>query len=233
VACEPSNDRILAPMQSGRWFQSLPDALRQQLQQQGSVRRLAAGQPLFARGDVSDGLYCVLDGSVRISGVSVTGKEALLAIIEPPHWFGEIALFDGQSRTHDARAEGPATLFHVQQAALIRLLDTQPAYWHDFGLLLAHKLRTTFLVLEDAALLPAADRLVRRLVVMAEGYGEWTTRSRRELLVPQEQLARMMSLSRQTVNQILKQLEAQNLIRLARGGIEILDINALRTMARR
>jgi len=68
---------------------------------------------------------------------------------------------------------------------------------------------------------------------MAEGYGEWTTRSRRELLVPQEQLARMMSLSRQTVNQILKQLEAQNLIRLARGGIEILDINALRTMARR
>lgn len=227
-----SSDALAALLLRGGWFPSLPEALRQQLLQLGNVRRFPPGQGLFARGDASDGLYGVLEGAVRISGLSATGKEALLAMIEPPHWFGEIALFDGLARTHDARAEGTTLLFHVPQAALTRLLDAEPVYWRNFGQLLTHKLRTTFLVLEDAALLPAADRLVRRLIAMAEGYGAWTTLSRREILVPQEQLALMLSLSRQTVNQILKQLESQGLLRLTRGGIEILDLAALRAHAR-
>lgn len=122
-------------------------------------------------------------------------------------------------------------LLHVPEATLTELLDARPAYWREFGRLLTQKLRTTFLILEEAALLPAAGRLTRRLVTIAEGYGEWTASSRRVINVPQEQLALMLSLSRQTVNQILKQLEEQGVIRLARGGVEILDSDMLRKLA--
>ena len=48
----------------------------------------------------------MVEGAIRISAVSENGKEALLILVEAPHWFGEIALFDGQARTHDAYAEG-------------------------------------------------------------------------------------------------------------------------------
>lgn len=220
-----------ALLRVGNWFQALDPALQQQLLALAHVRRLHAGQRLFARGDAPDGLYGVVKGAVRIGGLSESGKEAVLALMEPPHWFGEIALFDGQPRTHDAWAEGSVTLVHVPQQALLGLLDTQPVHWRAFALLMTHKLRLTFVMMEETALLPAAARLARRLVTMAEGYGDWKDRNRRMLHVPQEQLALMLSLSRQTVNQILKQFEAQHAIALVRGGIEITDIAKLRSLA--
>jgi CRP/FNR family transcriptional regulator, cyclic AMP receptor protein len=220
-----------ARLRSGSWFQALPSQLQDELLRLGQLRRIGAGQRLFARGDPPDGLYCVLEGAIRISSVSDEGKEALLTMIEAPHWFGEIALFDGRPRTHDAVAEGPAELLHIEQKALLAVLDDNPAWWRELALLLTQKIRIAFLVLEENALLPAAGRLARRLVNMAEGYGEWKDRSRRIIAVPQEQLALMLALSRQTVNQILKQFEAQGVLRLGRGGIEILDIDKLRALA--
>jgi CRP-like cAMP-binding protein len=124
------------------------------------------------RGDSDDGLYCVLGGLVRIGAASASGKEALLAVIEPVNWFGEIALFDNRPRTHDAYAEPEPDLFHVPRAALAALLERTPAYWHAFGLLLTQKLRLAFDAIEEAALLPAAQRVARRLLLMAGGYGE-------------------------------------------------------------
>ncbi len=139
-------------------------------------------------------------------------------------------MFDSQQRTHDAIAETAAELFHLPQHALLDLLERHPVYWRDFALLLTQKLRLAFLVLEESALLPAAGRVARRLVTMAEGYGEWKDRSRRMLAISQDQLAHMLALSRQTVNQALKQFEAQGALRLVRGGVEILDLELLRRL---
>ncbi len=225
-----STDGLSARLHCGTWFPALPPDLQEQLIVLGRVRRLAAGQRLFARGDAPDGLYCVLHGAIRISNSSSDGKEALLAIIEPPQWFGEITLFDVQQRTHDAVAETAAELFWLPQAALLDLLERYPAWWRDFALLLTQKLRLAFLLVEETALLPAAGRVARRLVIMAEGYGEWKDRSRRMLAISQEQLALMLALSRQTVNQILKQFEAQGALRLVRGGVEIVDLDLLRKL---
>lgn len=218
-------------VRAGSWFQGLPPELQDALLALGRTRRLAPGQRLFSRGDAPDGLYCVLEGALRISTSSSDGKEALLTFIEPPHWIGEITLFDGQLRTHDAVAETAAELLHLPQAALLQLLERHPAWWRDIALLLTQKLRMTLLMVEEAALLPAAGRVARRLVTMAEGYGEWKDRSRRSVMVPQEQLALMLALSRQTVNQILKQFEAQGVVALVRGGVDIVDMDRLRRLA--
>jgi CRP-like cAMP-binding protein len=65
---------------------------------------------------------------------------------------------------------------------------------------------------------------------MAEGYGQWVGegRSRRLLALSQEQLALMLALSRQTTNQLLRDLQSRGLLRMHRGGIEILDLPGLR-----
>lgn len=211
---------------TGYWFRTISHALQDWLCAAATVRRLAAGERVFARGAPPCGLYAVVEGAISATGVSPAGKEALLTLIEPPHWFGEIALFDGLPRTHDTIAVGPTTVVHIPQAALETLLREEPRYWQAFGLLLTHKLRLSFLVLEDTALLPAAVRLARRLLMMVEGYGEHA--QRRVIALQQEQLAMMLALSRQTTNQILQELGAQGAIRLARGEIEILDIDKLR-----
>jgi CRP/FNR family transcriptional regulator, cyclic AMP receptor protein len=231
VKAPESNHGYRSLLLTGHWFRTIPVALQDWLLATASLRRLAAGERVFARGAPPCGLYAVVDGALSATGVSSAGKEALLTLIEPPHWFGEIALFDGLPRTHDTIAVGPATLLHIAQPALEILLREQPVYWQAFGLLLTQKLRLSFLVLEDTALLPAAVRLARRLLMIAQGYGESAANKRRVIALQQEQLAMMLSLSRQTTNQILQDLGAHGVVRLARGEIEILDLDKLRAAA--
>ncbi|WP_406869082.1 Crp/Fnr family transcriptional regulator [Paraburkholderia fungorum] len=225
-----SSNELAALLARSAWFRSAPAAMQAQLIQAGRIVRLAAGERLFTRGDSDDGLYCVLDGLMRIGAASSAGKEALLAVIEPVNWFGEIALFDNRPRTHDAYAERDAELFHVPRAALAALLERAPEYWHAFGLLLTQKLRLAFDAIEEAALLPAAPRVARRLLLMAGGYGE-PGAMRRVLKVPQEDLAMMLALSRQTINQVLKQFETQGALKLRYAEIEITDVQKLSALA--
>jgi len=217
-------------LMSGQWFSHLPVSLQDSLLSVARVRRLSAGQRLFKRGDPPCGLYAMLEGTVRVGAVSEQGKEALLSLVEPPHWFGEIGLFDGQPRTHDAYGVGQCTLLHIPQNTLLALLDEYPQHWRQLALLMSQKLRMTFINLEQLSLLPAPTRLAHRLLMIAEGYGE-TTPPRRVLQLPQEQLAAMLSLSRQTTNQILKELQGQGIIGLSYGEIEILDAVRLRELA--
>ncbi|QQZ42356.1 Crp/Fnr family transcriptional regulator [Pseudomonas sp. SK3(2021)] len=217
-------------LMSGQWFSRLPVQLQDSLLANARLRSLAPGQRLFQRGDPPCGLYAVLEGTVRVGAVSEEGKEALLSLVEAPHWFGEISLFDGQPRTHDAYAVGPCSLLNVPQATLLELLDEHPQYWRQLALLMSHKLRLTFINLEQLSLMPASARVANRLWMIARGYGETDT-PRRVLHLPQEQLALLLSLSRQTTNQILKDLQGQGILKLGYGEIEILDEDRLRILA--
>ncbi|WP_434696240.1 Crp/Fnr family transcriptional regulator [Pseudomonas sp. Z1-14] len=219
-----------AHLMTGHWYSHLPAELQNSLLEMSRLRRLSPGQRLFKRGDPPCGVYAVLEGAVRIGAVSEQGKEALLSVVEPPYWFGEISLFDGQPRTHDAQGVGQCTLLHVPQARLLAFLEEQPGYWRQLALLMSHKLRLTFVNLEHLSLMPAPARVVHRLLMIAEGYGEIEP-ARRVLQLPQDQLALMLSLSRQTTNQILKDLQGQGILQLGYGEIEILDIEGLRALA--
>lgn len=217
---------------TGRWFAALPGVFGEALLAAAELRDVSAGEVLFRRGDACDGLYAVLDGVIRVTGAGADGREAVLALVEAPQWFGEIAVFDGLARTHDAVALGPGRVLRVPSPALDALLARDPQRWRDLALLVTAKLRLAFTMLEDTALLPLAPRVARRLVLMAEGYGEFSDRSRRVVKVRQETLAAMVNASRQTANQVLKELEAQGLIHVAYGEIEIVDLAGLRNAGR-
>ena len=217
----------------GKWFSGIPPLMQQGLCDAGVIRKLVDGERLFSRGDPSCGLYAVIDGVLRISGIADTPdspKEAVLSLIEPPEWFGELGLIDRSCRTHDVCADGTAVVLHVPQKAILRLLALHPGYWRDLGALMARKLRLAYLTLENNALQPAPVRLQHRLLLMAEGYGSRHdgAQQRRILKVSQEQLACLLALSRQTTNQILKGLEQKGIIRLQRNQIEIVDFEELR-----
>ncbi len=217
-------------LEEGRWFSAIPAELQQWLLQHGERKPLHKGQALFLRGDAPDGLYCVLTGALRIGYCNAEGKEAVLTYIDPPNWFGEISLLDQQARTHDAIAETNSEVLHIPHRALLRLFEAKPAWWRYIGLLVTQKLRLAFTAIEDLSLRPAPQRLAHRLLLIGEGYGE-TLSSRVTIRLHQEQLGNLLSISRQTTNQILKDLEARELIRLSYKGIEIIDKAGLRRFA--
>jgi len=215
---------------TGFWFSNLPAGLQDSLLDAAKTRRLTPGKPLFRRGDPPCGLYAVLEGAIRIGSVSEQGKQTLLSRIELPYWFGEVSLFDGLPRTHDAFSEAHSILLQVPQSALVTLLEKEPQYWRHFALLMSQKLRLTFVHLEQQSLLPAAARVACRLLLIAEGYGE-INRSREVIELPQEQLAQMLSMSRQTINKILNDFQAQGILDISYGEIRILDLDKLRAAA--
>lgn len=214
-------------LQTGYWFNSLPDELRIAIMAAAKIVRLESGQQLFFQGDSEHGLYAVISGGISISRQREDGKEALLTIIDSPNWFGEITLFDRGCRTHDAIAVSKTVLVEISGKALDQLLSEQASYWQYFGQLLILKMRTLLDVSEDMALLSNAQRLVKRLLLMATSNNEITGHSKRIIELQQEQLAMMLFITRQTTNHILKNLERHGLIKLIYGKIEILDIKGL------
>lgn len=209
------------------WLSQVPPALAEALMSHGMLKMLRDGETLFLRGEPVDGLYAVLEGSLHITGVTRDGREAMLSLIEPPMWFGEIALFDRLPRTHDAVAVGATTLLFVPLGALDAMLDDEPLWWRHFGKLMAFKVRMAFIALEDLSIVQPAERLARRLVWLTYCAVTGGEVGRCKLTIKQTQLALMMALSRQTVNQLLRALEERGIIRLSYGLIEVLDLGAL------
>ena len=212
----------------GRWFSTLPPERQEQLLEHAVVQKVPAGAALFLRGDANSGLYCLVEGSLLIGAVSADAREATLGLLEPPQWFGEIALFDDGPRTHDAHARVASRLLLVPRPALLRLLAAEPQWWHHLGQLLAEKVRALFESLEDMAVLAAPARVARRLLAMATGHGMLAPGiTHLTIAVNQEQLGAMLSLTRQTISEVLREFEAQGWLKRRYGAIELLDTAAL------
>jgi CRP/FNR family cyclic AMP-dependent transcriptional regulator len=232
---------LLTQLRGDPWFGQVSPAFEAAMLARATVRRMQNGEHLFMRGDPPDGMFAVLDGTVRISGVTDAGKEAILSIIEAPAWFGEIALFDQLPRTHNAAAEGNARLLHVPLAEMMAMLAEEPAFWRELGTLMALRVRLAFISLEDMALLPAEHRLLRRLVWLVQTHttAQPTTalldpaqpEPPRVLPLSQAQLGMMLSLSRQTTNQILQNLQDQGVLRVSYGRIEVIHRAKLMALA--
>jgi CRP/FNR family cyclic AMP-dependent transcriptional regulator len=224
---ESSLHRYRSQLETTPWFRGLCVELQDYLIGHAVLLTLERGQYLYRRGEQSYGLYAVLGGAMAIGTVGMDGKEALLAVLGPTAWIGEISLFDGLPRPNDASAVSRTLLLHVPEAALQSLLDSTPRYWRDFALLMAQRLRVLFENTEAITLLPAAQRVANRLLMIAGGYGGLNAAQSR-IRLSQDSLASMVSLSRQTTNQLLRSLESQQIVSLKSGEIAILDFDRLR-----
>ncbi len=222
---------VLALLRADPWFGSVPPEFERELLALATTKRLQHGEHLFFRGDAPCGLYAMLEGTLRVSGVTEAGKEAILSLVDSPSWFGEIALFDRLPRTHNAVAEGAVRVLHVPQDELLALLAHAPQHWRELGVLMALRLRLTFIGMEDLALLPAESRLARRLVWLVEASALMPSEGVCVLPISQTQLGMMLSLSRQTTNQVLQSLQDQGVLRVAYGRIEVLDRARLMAVA--
>ena len=115
---------------SASWFSKLSQPLRDAILSRAIVRRLADGALLSSRGEPADWWCGVAKGAVRVSSVSLSGKQITLTYVEPGVWFGDMALFDGLPRTHDSNAHGETTLLIVRKADFKELLSqhVEPLY---------------------------------------------------------------------------------------------------------
>ncbi|HEY9026456.1 MAG TPA: Crp/Fnr family transcriptional regulator [Burkholderiaceae bacterium] len=200
---------------SGAWFSSLSDELRAAILARASVKRVPDGAPLASRGTPAEEWCGVARGAVRVSSVSLSGKQVSLTYVEPGTWFGDIALFDGLPRTHDADAHGATTLLCVRKPDFKDLLARHVELYDALLRLNCRRLRIMFNLIEDLNTRPLSARLAKNILMLARSYGvPQGDEVRIGLQLAQEDLAQLVGASRQRVNQELKELERDGALRV-------------------
>ena len=205
-----------AAIETGAWFSRLSQALRDDILSRAHVRRYADGSLVASRGAPAEEWCAVARGAMRVSSVSLSGKQVTLTYVEPGVWFGDIALVDGLPRTHDANAHGDTTLLIVRKADFRRLLADHVELYDALLQLNCRRLRVMFDTIEDLNTRPLAGRLAKQLLLLARRYGvrRRATTIRIGLQLAQEDLAQLLGASRQRVNQELKAFERAGAVRV-------------------
>ena len=210
---------------SGRWFTSLSPSLRHDILRCAYVKRYKDGDLITARGDPPTEWTAVAKGAVRVSSISLSGKQITLTYVEPGVWFSDVAMFDGDQRTHDAYAHGSTTLLCVARNDLNKILSIHVELYEALMRLQARRIRTLFGLVEDLNTLPLRARLAKQLLHLVRSYGvpclSDGNETRIGLQLAQEELAQLLGASRQRVNQELKSMEREEVIRIEPGGLVV------------
>lgn len=188
-------------------------------------RTLAQGDSLFLKGSMPDALFGVVQGTLRVSVTGASGREAVIAVLQPGHWFGEVSLLVGQERVYDTFATEPTEMAVVSAPDFHHLIASSFEIHMAFTRLIGLRLRQALRWIDDAILSPLPVRLAQRILALAQlGSGE-------PLAVSQEDLAMMLGVSRQSVNRQLKLWEDAGLLRLEYKRIALRAPDALQRLA--
>ena len=216
---------------SGRWFSSLSPALRHDILRCAFVKRYKNGELISARGDAPEEWISCARGAIRVSSTSITGKQITLTYIEPGLWVGDVAIFDGERRTHDSYAHGDSTLLCVSRFDLRKILNLHVELYEALLRLNARRIRQLFGLVEDLNTLPLRARLAKQLLHLMRSYGVPSLSNSQEvrigLQLAQEELAQLLGASRQRVNQELKSMEREEAIRVEAAGLVVLNRDIL------
>jgi CRP/FNR family transcriptional regulator, cyclic AMP receptor protein len=172
------------------------------LRSAGATRRIATypkGRVVFSQGQPSDAVMYIQKGGVKISVLSRTGKEAVVAMLGPGDFFGEGALTGQSIRIGTATATTPTTVLVIEKSAMLQLLRDEPTFSERFiSYMLARNLRVEA-DLVDHLFNSSEKRLARTLLLLAR-YSDQEGPERRIPRISQETLAEMVGTTRSRVN---------------------------------
>ncbi|HET8568205.1 MAG TPA: Crp/Fnr family transcriptional regulator, partial [Candidatus Limnocylindria bacterium] len=180
---------------------------------------------IFRKDDPGTHLYLVLDGAVKISLPGEFGQEALVAIMRPGEFFGELALFDRAPRSATAVALEDTRAALLGGDEFLAFLESHPASVRVVLEALSRTVRRLSDRVEDLIFLDVPSRVAKYLLDLAQQHTGGQTPL--ELNLTQDELAAFIGASRVSVNRVLGDLERRELISIRRRRIAILDAEKL------
>jgi CRP/FNR family cyclic AMP-dependent transcriptional regulator len=155
--------------------------------------------PIYAQGDRSDTVFYIQQGSVKLSVLSRTGKEAVVGVLGAGEFFGEGALAGQPVRLATATALTASKILVVRKQQMIRLLHQQHALSDRF---IAHMLARNIRLEEDLVdqLFNASEKRLARTLLLLARYGKPHGPQRVLPKISQEVLAEMVGTTRSRVN---------------------------------
>lgn len=206
-------------------LEGLSDRERDEFLGLARPRRFDRGQLVCAQGEPADSVHLVAQGRLGVRVSLPDGAAAMLQVIGPGDYFGELALWHVPARrTAAVEALEPVETLSIAGTAFRALCERRPSLERALVAMLADRVIALSTSLLEAMYEPLERRVHRRLHDLADMYG-----STDPVRVPitQTQLAEMAGGTRPTINQLLQGLEGQGVVHLGRGRIDVLDRTGL------
>jgi CRP-like cAMP-binding protein len=188
----------------------------------GSSRRQVTYKPsdvIFSQGDPCNTVLYVQDGGVKLSILSGSGKEAVVAMVGPGDFFGEGALAGQPLRIATATAVETSRILVVQKRAMVKLLHSQHVFSDRF---IAHMLARNIRIEEDLVdhLFNSSEKRLARTLLLLARYGKQNVPQRVLPKLSQEVLAEMIGTTRSRVNFFMNKFRKLGFIEY-NGGLKV------------
>jgi len=199
------------------------------------LRRFRKGETVFHQGDPGDALFIVASGSVKVVLPSDEGAEpAIVAVLGPGEFFGELAILDGAPHSATIVAIEPTETLVLHRDAFLALIDSEPDLRRALLASLATEIRRLTGHVEDLHFLDLPGRLASRILRLSvECEPDPDGAIRISWPYTQSELAGMIGGSRQSVNRLLADLAEEVLVRIEPDVLVVTDRERLaRTVER-
>lgn len=199
-----------------------------ELLQHARIIEVPARQILFHARDPGDSLFVLLAGKVKVSLLSVDGKEVILSLLSAGDVFGEMSLLDGLPRSATVTSLEDCRLLVIGRRDFVQFLKQHIDVALNLLAALSQRLRATNNLVENLSFYHLPSRLARLLMDLGQRHGKVGPDGVEiGLRLSQEELGNLVSASRESVNKQLRAWAESGVLEYQQGTIVIKKVDAL------
>ena len=184
-----------------------------------TITEFGKKETLFSQGDPCRTIMYIQKGEVKISVVSETGKEAVVAMLGSGDFIGEGGLAGQPVRMATATAITPVTALVIENKEMFKVLHSESAFSDRF---ITYMLERNVRIEEDLIdqLFNSSEKRLARTLLLLARYGKQDKPQRVLPKIPQETLAEMVGTTRSRVNFFMNKFRKMGFIKY-NGGLQV------------
>jgi CRP-like cAMP-binding protein len=212
-----------------RLFDGLSQSELHEMERITRMQHVKKRHAFYVPGDVSDRVYLLKHGRVKIASSAANGKEVTFEILEPGEIFGELEMLDGSPRETVAEALDDALICVIRREDFDRYLRNHPGLSVKLIKLIGLRLRKIQSRVEDLVFRDVPARLAHLLSELSKTDGGADKQGiRLKVKLTHQEMANLIGCSRETVSATMGQFRDDGLIQMDGRTIIVLNINALK-----
>ncbi len=185
-----------------------------------SRREYVAEQAIFSQGDPANAVFYIESGKVKLTVVSKSGKEAVIAHLTETSFFGEGCLAGQPLRMASASTLERSTIVRIEKTAMVSLLQREPEFAEQF---LAYMLSRNIRMEADLVdhLFNSSEKRLARLLLLMANFGQESKPIPVIAKISQEALAEMIGTTRSRVSFFLNRFRELGFIDYSAGSMSV------------
>lgn len=194
-------------------------------------RKFRKNNLIIFEDDVGNNLFIIKRGRVKISHISDEGSEAILAILGPRDFFGELAVIDGYGRSASVTSIDEVELIMFQRTDFLAIIEKIPKIAIALLKELAGRIRKSDSHIRSLSLLDAKGRVAATLIRLAEDIGRVKEgKVVIEEMPLQRDLASIAGTSRETISRVIKKFEEEGHCSISKNALNFDDFDRFKKL---